>query len=102
MSRDGHTITTTDSAENALKILKAERFDLLITDLAMPDMSGEALANQAKQLQPDLAIILLTGMGNLMQDSEEKPEHVNRLLGKPLTRKELQQALADLIQEGAL
>ncbi len=66
----GHAVTSAWSGEEALEILQsARRFDLLITDFSMPRMNGGQLAVAARQLFPDLPILLATGYAELPNDS---------------------------------
>lgn len=57
----GYDVLEAGSAESALVMLQANRVDVLVTDIGLPDQSGEALATQARALLPDLPIIFATG-----------------------------------------
>jgi len=59
---DGHIVAEAAEAGSALAQLRAERFDLLVTDLGLPGgMTGQQLAHAARTLQPDLKILAITG-----------------------------------------
>src|SRR5690349_12017429 len=58
--RDYAVMTATDGNE-ALTLIRARSFDLLLLDLMLPGMNGVALARQARALQPAAAILILTG-----------------------------------------
>jgi CheY-like chemotaxis protein len=82
----GHEVLEANSAERALEILRdGERVDLMITDYAMPKMNGIELATTARQLRPDLPILLATGYAELPSASAidlpriDKPYHQERL-----------------------
>jgi PAS domain S-box-containing protein len=90
---DGHTVTTADGGRAALAELRDGHFDLVITDRAMPDMSGEQLAQAIKAVAPRVPVIMLTGFGNLMRASNEQPAGVDALAAKPITLAALRQAL---------
>jgi CheY-like chemotaxis protein len=62
LSKYGHEVATVDSAQGALKLLDAGRFEALISDIGLPDSSGYELVRQAKQRQP-LKGIALSGFG---------------------------------------
>jgi len=67
----GHEVIEVDAGENALAILNDERIiDLLITDYKMPKMNGVQLALKARELRPDLPILLATGYAELSPDEE--------------------------------
>ena len=74
-----------------------ERFDLLLTDHAMPEMNGVQLACAAKGVQPDLAVILLTGFDAGARQNAEKPADVDFILHKPIPQNMLRRALRDAI-----
>jgi DNA-binding response OmpR family regulator len=65
LRRAGHTVTAIGSGSEAVALLDHQPFDLLLVDLAMPEMDGMQLVSAARQRQPDLAIIILTGHGSL-------------------------------------
>src|SRR5690606_20042465 len=68
----GHTVTEAASGPEALTRLAEQPFDLLVTDLGMPEMSGHELAYRVRQHHPRMPIILLTGH----TDAEDLSEHV--------------------------
>ena len=81
------------SATEALSILarKNQDFDLIITDMQMPDMDGVAFARETKKLHPDIPIILLTSVGD---DQRKQYEHLFKyILSKPVKQKLLSNAL---------
>jgi CheY-like chemotaxis protein len=90
----GHDVTTTDSGADLLRRIEAEQFDVLITDLGMPGMDGREVARTAKRLSPDTRVLLLTGWADRLRVEGELPAGVDKLLGKPITKAQLQQALA--------
>ena len=57
----GHAVVDARSATEAMAILQATRFDVLVTDLGLPDVSGEVFAAEARGLQADLRIVFATG-----------------------------------------
>jgi CheY-like chemotaxis protein len=89
-----HDVTTTSSGANVIRRIEAERFDVLITDLGMSGMDGREVARQAKRLSPETRVLLLTGWADRLQVEGGIPAGVDRLLGKPITKAQLQQALA--------
>ncbi|MDA1220884.1 MAG: sigma-54 dependent transcriptional regulator [Planctomycetota bacterium] len=61
VERSGHSATVVASAEDALERLRQERFDLLVSDIRMPRMSGLSLLEAVRTADPDLEVILMTG-----------------------------------------
>ena len=88
----GHPVVEADSARRGLEILETEpRFDLVITDYAMPGMTGLDLIERVKVLHPGLPIILATGFA----EAPELVESPAVRLSKPFT----QAALAEAIRQ---
>ena len=52
-----------DSGYKALNFIRDEQIDILITDIAMPDMDGYELYTRVREIKPDLPIIMMTGFG---------------------------------------
>jgi len=95
----GHTVDTANNGrEGILKFYKSS-FDLVITDMAMPDMSGVQLAALIKQVAPNKPVILLTGFGDMMRVTGDIPLEVDYLLNKPVTLIEFREALTKVIVE---
>ncbi len=92
----GHTTDTAVSGRDGLEKLFAGYFDLIITDRGMPEMNGDQFAFAAKQHSPEIPVILLTGFGDLMEASGEKPVGVDRIVSKPCTLSSLREAIAKL------
>src|SRR5262249_18284835 len=79
--------------EVAIDLLRKESFDLLIVDYKMPHMNGFEVFEQARELRPDMAFMLLTGHGtsDVMDDASAMGFHSIRL--KPFTREQLRKAV---------
>jgi DNA-binding response OmpR family regulator len=65
LQRAGYTVTQAEHGEAAVALLEQHAFDLLLVDLKMPGMDGMQVVAAARQRQPDLAILVLTGHGSL-------------------------------------
>jgi PAS domain S-box-containing protein len=91
--RLGHNVTATLSGAKALAELGDREFHLLVTDRAMPGMSGDEVAARAKEKTPHLPVIMLTGFGELMNYAGETPPGVDLVIGKPATLRDLSEAI---------
>jgi CheY-like chemotaxis protein len=92
--RDGHEVHSARGGLDALEHLqKGEHFDVMLTDLAMPGMSGTQLAEHARHFHPRQQTILLTGFP--MKGDEPLPG-IHRVLQKPATANALRTALSSL------
>jgi PAS domain S-box-containing protein len=99
LTADGHTFELASNGLEGLEKFKSGKFDLVITDKAMPDMGGDKLADYIKQIMPKMPIIMITGFGNIMEASGEIPKNIDCLVSKPLIMDELRKALAETIQD---
>ncbi|MBV8036539.1 ATP-binding protein [Roseateles sp.] len=88
------------SSREALQALQAEpeRFDILLTDEVMPQLSGTALAEAARTACPKLIVLLATGWGGEKLEQRAAEAGVCACLSKPLTRSEMAWALHDALQ----
>jgi CheY-like chemotaxis protein len=68
-------------------------FDLLVTDFSMPMMNGLELARQVHEIRPDLPIILATGFIEDLAPEELASAGIRRTLRKPVTKRELGEAI---------
>lgn len=98
LMNDRHIVETAPNGREGLLKFKAGRFDLVLTDKAMPEMDGDQMARAIRELRPEQPIILLTGYAESSRDGDE-PETVNLVLGKPVSMGTLRKALAEVISE---
>lgn len=87
----GHEVTTTNSPENALGMIEREQFELLVTDLGMPRINGIQLARRARELRPEVQVILCTGWGE--ESQMDLNGTVDTVIGKPFDLDNISAAL---------
>ncbi len=82
----GYQITATSSSQEAWQLFKTDpnAFDLVITDLTMPHLSGDELSKKMIRLRPDIPIILCTGHSNLITEEETAGIGIRQFLTKPV------------------
>ncbi|MBV8687158.1 MAG: response regulator [Alphaproteobacteria bacterium] len=61
LERSGYAVTAVDRGTLALPLIAAEPFDLLLTDIVMPEMDGIELAQKAAEIAPDMRVMFITG-----------------------------------------
>jgi CheY-like chemotaxis protein len=88
LSNLGHTAETVSSAEDALSVFDAGRFDVVITDLFLPGMNGDQLARIVKREDGEKPVILLTAY-----PPREIPADVDSILLKPFSIESLRETL---------
>ena len=95
LQRLGYDAQVFESGHDALELFRLDpnAFDLVITDLTMPGMTGDELSVQILRLRPDIPIVLATGYGPALSDDRARQIGISTVLRKPLTLKELTDAL---------
>jgi CheY-like chemotaxis protein len=90
----GHAVEQAENGAAALDLLKTGKcdFDILITDYAMPHLSGTDFLREARLLCPDVPAVLITGYAEI-ESIRDRPESVEVLL-KPFTPGKLEAAIA--------
>ena len=89
-------VETAGDGFEALEKFRRQPFDLIITDKAMPRMSGEQLAAEVKALSPRTRVILLTGYGAI-SDLPPEASCVDLILDKPTTCNALREAIGKVM-----
>jgi PAS domain S-box-containing protein len=90
----GYRVVQAASGSEALRLLRDDRFDILVTDHLMPGMNGVELAREARALSPGLPVLLITGYSNIAEGpGTELPR-----LTKPFRQTDLAQRVSDLLQ----
>jgi len=97
LKEEQHEYVTAVNGRDGLEKFREGEFDIVLTDRAMPEMNGDALAAEIKRIKPSQPIILLTGFGDLMASSGEKPTGVDLVVGKPFTLGTLRNAIAKVV-----
>jgi PAS domain S-box-containing protein len=87
----GYSLVTKTSSEEALDLFRKEpdRFDLVITDMTMPGITGDRLAEKLLEIRKDIPIILCTGYNEHISDEKAKEIGIKEFIMKPLMMKEL-------------
>ncbi|MDX9745767.1 MAG: PAS domain S-box protein [Syntrophales bacterium] len=87
----GYTVQTTVDSMEALNLFRKhpQRFDLVITDMTMPKMTGYQLATEMLKIRPDIPIIICTGYSDSLSESDCREIGIRRILIKPVHMGEL-------------
>jgi CheY-like chemotaxis protein len=97
LEADNHEVDVAQTGTEGLTQFARQEYDLVMTDRAMPDMSGDQVAAAVKKVNPAMPVVLLTGFGDVMKDEGELPEGIDSILSKPVTQAELQHAIRSVI-----
>jgi putative two-component system response regulator len=85
----GYDVLSAASGEEALELLRSQRFDLLLTDQAMPGLSGIELAEVTARIHPDVPIVLLTGHTDVELAKASLQRGASDFVTKPVNIREL-------------
>lgn len=99
LTRRGHSVVVASDGQEALALFQPGKFDLVLTDLTMPHLTGDKLAEAIKELDPAQPVILLTAESEAFLIKARKAESFDLLLDKPLTADELVAAIARVVQQ---
>ena len=95
----GYEVVERTSSLEALKLFqsKHDHFDLVITDMTMPNMTGVDLAKEMLMIRPDIPIILCTGFSEMISDEEAKNLGIRKFIMKPLLKSTLAMKIREVL-----
>jgi len=97
----GYKVEVRTSPIEALEAFKAQpdKFDLVITDMTMPNMTGDELAKELMSIRPDIPIILCTGFSERINKEKAKEMGIQKLIMKPIVQRELAEAVRKALDQ---
>jgi PAS domain S-box-containing protein len=101
LTRDGHSVVVCGDADTGLAQFEAEAFDLVITDLGMPGVSGWEVARQVKLWRPSTRVAMVTGWGDRIDPAEAEPRGVDFIVAKPFKREQIREVVDGALGGGA-
>ncbi|MFN7587291.1 MAG: sigma-54-dependent transcriptional regulator, partial [Planctomycetota bacterium] len=101
MQRLGHSATTAASATLGLQRLAAQRPDLVVLDIGLPDKSGLAALDDIRAHDPTIPVLMVTAHGNLQNAVQARKGGASAYLVKPLDLGELERTVRSLLQSTA-
>ena len=88
LSNAGYRVETVDRGTDAIPLLESEDFDLLLSDIVMPEMDGIELAQRCAEISPRTKVMFITGFAAVsLRASREQPQA--KVLSKPFHLREL-------------
>ena len=99
LERLGYQVTSRTSSIEALEAFRAssDKFDIVITDMQMPKMSGDKLAGELTRIRPDIPVLLCTGFSETMSKEKAASLGINGFLLKPIIMKDLSHKIRDVL-----
>jgi PAS domain S-box-containing protein len=97
----GYTVTAFERPKETLKAFEAtpDDFDLVITDMAMPEMTGEQLANELMKIRPEIPVIICTGFSERVNVQEVEKLGIMGVLHKPMSKSEIAEMVRNVLDE---
>jgi len=92
---DGHQVQTASSGKEALTLFAKGKYDVVITDYAMPGMKGDELAVAIKSIAPEQPIVLITAYAEMLKSAETPLTGVDSIISKPFLLENLRAAIED-------
>jgi CheY-like chemotaxis protein len=95
---DGHEVETANSGKDALALFDRQKFDVVITDFAMPVMKGDELAAAIKSRIPDQPVVMITAYAEMLQASGNPLTGVDVMISKPFLLENLRDAIVKALR----
>jgi CheY-like chemotaxis protein len=99
---EGHFVEVAVSGEEGLRLAAAGRYDLVLTDLGMPDMSGWEVASRIRARLPGVPVVLVTGWGTTLTQNEIDRSGVAAVVHKPFEIREVVETTHRVLEQAAL
>lgn len=94
----GYTVASFDNGQSAYDRLREEPFELLLTDIVMPQMDGIELARRATELDPDIKVMFITGFAAVALNPDNHAPQEAKILSKPFHLKDLVSEVQRLLE----
>ncbi len=100
LERLGYKVTSRIRSLEALELFRKnpDQFDLVITDMTMPEMTGDKLARELMKIRPDIPIILCTGYSKRISEEKAKEMGIRAFLMKPIVMRDLAETVRKALE----
>jgi CheY-like chemotaxis protein len=98
LSGAGHKVESATDGLTGLARFKGGHFDVVLTDLSLPECSGLDVARSVKRMQPDTPVVLVTGWGHLLNPERLRESGVDLMLVKPFRLERLLSILGEALR----
>lgn len=98
----GYEVKTAVSAEDGLQLALSQKFDIILTDLAMPGLSGLEIAHEVRKKKPDVPIVLVTGWEVNISKEKMAAAGITKVLYKPFRIEQLTDLIGNLLESRSL
>ncbi len=102
MLKEGYRVTATDSGAKALALLQNQHFDVVLTDLRMEKVDGMAVLNTARELDPYVEVIMITGHATTESAVKAMKQGAFYYISKPFRLEEVRKVVSEAMGKSAL
>jgi len=95
-----YVIVKASNGEEAIEKIKKEKYNLIITDMKMPGISGEEVVKFAKENSPETKVIVISGYSSLSSVSNTVGHGISAFLSKPFTIKQIRAEVEKIFKSG--
>jgi signal transduction histidine kinase len=95
---ENHKVTQADGGNQGIEFFKKGKFDIVITDLGMPNISGWEVAKTIKGIDPEAVVIMVTGWGAQFDEKKLKENKVDHIVAKPIKMNHLMNLVSELMK----
>ena len=93
----GGQVVSVADGQRALDVLAREKFDVLVTDIVMPNVDGIALALKAVRMVPELRVVMISGYAQERMRAHNMEALAHKIIAKPFSLEEICQAVRDAL-----
>ena len=97
----GYRVTTRTDSQEALKVFAEQphNFDLVITDMTMPHMTGDQLAQKMLDIEPQIPVILCTGFNEVITEEKALAMGIQKFVMKPIVKNDLATTIRTVLDQ---
>jgi DNA-binding NtrC family response regulator len=99
MKKEGYMVVSTQSGQNALKLLEEQSFDVVLTDLRMEKVDGMQILKRCHELYPDTEVIMITGFATLETAVETMKHGAFYYISKPFKLDEVRKVVKEAVEK---
>ncbi len=99
LERLGYHVTTRTGSTDSFEAFKANpsKFDLIISDMTMPSMTGVQLCNEIKKIRSDIPVIICTGFSDQINEETSKKLGIQGYMVKPVIKREIAKTIREVL-----